>query len=181
MPIRGANDVPEIYEDLGINISELGVLMLSTENPLAEPIPADAEFKSENPDHWWVKGLLDHWHATVRYGFLPGVKKSHVDRVVGDIQLPSHLLLNGHFECFSSPYKDDDYDCVVFVLRSRELNELNAALSVLPNVNTYIEYKPHITIGYFQPGWFAKNRKLLVAKDYVKVLGYDYGHRLLDN
>ena len=178
MPVKNAHEFPEVYAELGVNLSGLGCLMLSTESPLVNEVPAEAEYVTENPERFWIKGLLKNWHATVRYGFLPGVKRAHVDRVLGDYQVPPLLPLYGHFEVFDSPFPDEDYDCVVFKLQSRELNEMNAALSVLPNVNTYVEYKPHITIGYFQPGWFAKNRKLLVEKDYVKTLGFDYGRNL---
>lgn len=174
--MKNAHDYPGLYDDLGIDLRDLGCLMIDTESPLLIGAPKGAEYVSPDPKKFWVDGLLDHWHVTARYGMLPQVTRAHVDRVLEDIGLPETLSLkNGVFDCFPSPYPDEPYDCVVYRLYSPELQEINAQLSVLPNLNTFVEYKPHITIGYFKPGYFKANRRNLVAKGTVRVLGYNYG------
>lgn len=170
--MKNAHEFPHVYERMGIDLRELGCLMLNTESPVEEMYEA-VPYVSPDPKKFWVKGLLDHWHVTVRYGFLPGVAANDVDDVLADMEFPKALRISG-MEVFPSPYKDEQYDCLVARVEDESLTNLNAALSVLPNVNTFPEYKAHITIGYFEQGGWQPP----VLKSEVKTLDLDYGHRL---
>lgn len=173
--MKNAHDFPQVYERLGIDLRDLGCLMLNTKTPvnwLAEDA-AEKEYVSPDPKKFWMKGLLDHWHVTVRYGFLPGVSADDIDAVLADVELPSQLKISG-MEVFPSPYIDERYECVVARVDDDSLVEMNEALSVLPNVNTFVKYKAHITIGYFQQGRIPD----MTLEGRVKTLDLDYGHNL---
>jgi hypothetical protein len=146
--------------------------MLNTESPVlhyGDAVP----YVSPDPKKFWVKGLLDHWHVTVRYGFLSGVSANDVDDVLGQFELPEHLSVTDT-EIFPSPYPDEQYDCLVARVEDKKLNDMNQALSVLPNVNTFPEYKAHITIGYFKKGTVPD----VSLRSLVKTTGLDYGQNL---
>jgi hypothetical protein len=59
---------------------------------------------------------------------------------------------------FPSPFPETEhYECIVGLVRSWDLTIANTQLGVLPNIATYPTYKPHITIGYVEQGWWAAN------------------------
>ena len=170
--MKNAHEFPQVYERLGIDLRDLGCLMLNTENPVAVWNEGE-EYISPDPKKFWMKGFLDHWHVTVRYGFLPGVSADDIDYVLSGVPWPKDLKISG-LEVFPSPYEDERYDCVVARVDDESLVEMNEALSVLPNVNTFVKYKAHITIGYFvQDTWQTP-----VLKQNVRTLDLDYGHNL---
>lgn len=169
--LKNAHAYPHIYDRLGINLSDLGCLMLSTESPV-EFLGDATPYISPDPKKYWIKGLLDHWHVTVRYGFLPGVATNDVDDVLKDVEIPNTLSLSG-VEIFPSPYADEPYECLVARVEDERLKQMNQALSVLPNVNTFPEFKAHITIGYFVKA------PTVVLKSSVSTLDFDYGHDLV--
>lgn len=154
--------------------------MLDTENPVPNlVIDAGDEHYSTDIRKKYVKGLQTEWHVTVRYGLLERVRKPHVDRVLEGFELPTELRL-GDAELFPSTDPNEPYECVVALVKDDTLFELNKQLSVLPNVSTFVEYKPHITIGYFRPGFFLENRyQFHFNGDTVKVLGLNYGNALV--
>lgn len=171
--MNNAHKFADIYERLGIDLRDLGCLMIDTENPVMGEVDPDSQYKSPDPKKFWVNGLLDNWHATVRYGFLNGVTADDVDRVITGLDIPSEVYPYDT-EVFPSPYADEPYECLVALVRHPALYDLNTALSVLPNVNTFPVYKPHVTIGYFKKG-AAKDVMLRGA---VRTLGFDYGQNL---
>lgn len=173
--MKNAHEFGHIYDRLGIDLRDLGCIMLNTENPVSwMDDVADSAYVSPDPKKFWVKGLLDHWHVTVRYGLLPGVTANDVDEVLGWLPLPTHLYIDS-FEIFPSPYPDEEYECMVARVDDQSLRDMNAALSVLPNVNTFVEYKPHITVGYFKKGQIPD---MDFSENGVGTLNLDYGHNL---
>lgn len=171
--MKNAHAFPATFERLGIDLRDLGCLMIDTESPVLNEINPTAAYVSPDPKKFWVDGLLDHWHVTVRYGFLPGVNRQDVDAVVNRMRPVRRLDIIGT-EIFSSPYENEPYDCLVALADSQLLRDMNTALSVLPNVNTFPEYKPHITIGYFKPGSAGQ----VTLKNAVKTIGLNYGNKL---
>lgn len=172
-----------LHEDLGVNLNELGCLMLKTDSPLrSDGLNAISEFAYTANDidkFWWITGVATDWHVTVRYGFMDNVRQRHVDTVLEGLQMPEELTLSG-IEVFPSSVPTEDYGCVVARVDDRSLRKINQQLSVLPNVNTYPEYKPHITIGYFDVAKaieVAEMAERLISTT-VATLGYDYGHVL---
>jgi 2'-5' RNA ligase len=171
--MKNAHVFGDTYKRLGIDLRDLGCLMIDTENPVASEIDPESEYKSPDPKKFWVNGVLDNWHATVRYGFLNGVTADDVDAVIGDMEVPKEIYVKG-LEVFPSTYPDEQYDCLVALVVSPALFDLNTQLSVLPNVNTFPVYKPHVTIGYFKKGAAADVR----LRGTIRTLGFDYGQNL---
>ncbi len=174
--MKSAHAFPKTYERMGIDLRDLGCLMLNTENPV-DYVHQGTPYVSPDPKKFWVKGRMDHWHVTVRYGFLDGVNADDVDSVLAEVgEFPSKLTLVST-EIFPSPYPEEQYDTLVARVEDKRLNKINQALSVLPNVNTFPEYKAHITIGTFETG----RTDYVSLKRSVKTLGLDYGQNLRRN
>lgn len=177
MTFRNANEFPDVYEDLGVRTWAMGCLMLDTTKPYLDLELHDGdEHISEDPRKRFVKGATKDWHVTARYGFLDSVRKRHIDAVLEGFELPTELVID-HYSVFPSTDPEEPYDCVVARVQDIRLNRLNEQLSVLPNVNTFVEYKPHITIGYFRPGFYKDRIAQLndQTRLTVKVLGLNYG------
>lgn len=161
-----------VYRRLGIDLKDVGCLMIDTTNPVEHMFGDYEPYVSPDESKFWIKGLLDSWHVTARYGFLDGINRDDVDEVLDGISLPSRLTVSA-VEEFESPYKEEQYTCLVARVEDEKLIEVNKALSILPNINTFPEYKAHITIGYFKQGKVPK-----VKLQDVEVLGLNYGHKL---
>lgn len=159
-----AHDYPEIYEDLGIDLRTLGCVMLKTEQPDTSFIDDEDLYVSPDPAKFWIRGrVAGDSHVTLRYGLLPSVRQQHVRRILDDVHLPQQLCVTD-LQRFDSPYDDEPYECIVARVESSnaliggwELQEINAALSLLPNVNTFANYKPHVTLAYVKEGWWFNN------------------------
>lgn len=183
--MKSAHQFPAILNDLEINTDKLGCLMLETENPGID-LPGAVPYTSPNPDRTWIKGISTDWHVTVRYGFLPEVKADHIQQIVDVCAKPQHLIVH-NVDIFKSPYEDENYECIVASVHSDKLFDLNKQLSVLPNISTFPEYKPHVTLGYVEKGWwdayghqiFMYTGKFVTTGRYI--LGKTYGDRALSN
>lgn len=178
--MKNAHAFPAVFEDLGVDLRELGCLMLDTKSPIIGIAGGEEDaYVSPDPKKFWMRGVATDWHVTARYGFLPDVRKRHVDEVLAGIPVPLHLRTAG-FEVFPSPYADEEYECLVVRVEDKHLTEINAQLSVLPNVSTFVEYKPHITVGYYRKGFYEDNKAALDGALYtsVETIGWNYGHIL---
>lgn len=170
-----AHQYSEVYEDLGINLNDLGCIMLGTEQPLSDFITDDMLYYSDNPERWWINGRVEKTHLTLKYGLLPNVKKHHVDAVLKDVEIPSTVMTEG-VTLFHSPYGDEDYICVVLgVTKSREILELHNQLNYLPHINTFPQYKPHITLAYIKSEAAAEALRFRNVFGTVLTTEIDYG------
>lgn len=190
----------EIYEWLGINLSKLGCLMLDTE-PIKLPnhIIQDWEtgagvnfdtffkelfmYKAQNKERFWIDGFVGETtpHLTLLYG-LPTEAinyKPHIEKVLNGWNMETVKIADiGYFE---SPYEDEPYYCVVAHIEvTNELMEGHQRMELLPHINTFVGYKPHITIAYLKKDETARDifiedlKTTLVGKE-LKVLGLNYG------
>lgn len=140
-----ANDAKWIYDELGIDLSDLGCIMAGMTPPKID-LPEDWLYYAKDKSRFWIDGIVDHSHVTLRYGMLPGITKKHVDRVLegwemDDIQAKDIMV-------FDSPYEDEQYKCIVLAVMSDALTDANKRLSMLPNVSTFKEYRAHLTVAY---------------------------------
>lgn len=172
--MKNAHVFSSVYDRLGIDLRDLGCLMIDTDSPVNYLSDALTPYVSPDPKKFWVKGLLENWHATVRYGFLSGVSADDIDLVLEHVEIPDTLKISG-IDVFPSPYPDEKYDCLVARVEDSRLVDMNTALSVLPNVNTFPVYKAHITIGYFEQ--VPSNPDVTLLGE-VKVKGLNYGHKM---
>lgn len=175
MTFKNASDFPGLYESMGVKTWGLGCLMIDTEQPYEDIqlAPGD-EYVSTNPKNLYVKGLQTAWHVTARYGLLPEVKSEHVFTVLEGYSIPPELSIRG-YDMFPSTDPNEPFECVVALVEDPLLDDINAQLSVLPNISTFVEYEPHITIGYFRPGWFEDNwNQFILSENVVGTLGWNW-------
>ena len=195
-----AHNYKEIYEALGYNLSKLGCLMLDTE-PIKLPshIIQDWEtgsgvnfdsfftelymYKAKNKDRFWIDGYVSDKtpHLTLFYGFLQeaGCFKWHIEKLLEGTNISSIKIEDVSF--FESPYEDEPYYCIVAkVEKTPELLEAHNKMTLLPNLQTFPDYKPHITIAYIKKDEHARDifiedmKSYLVGKE-LKVTGLNYG------
>lgn len=189
--MKNAHNFKEIYEMLGYNLSKLGCLMLDT-----EPIKTEyyemmqdgttayfPEYRAKNKDRFWIDGYVADRtpHLTLFYGFLneAGCYKKHIEILLADVDISEVKIKDIGF--FDSPYEDEPYYCIVaHIEKTPELIEANNRMKFLPNIHTFPEYSPHITIAYIEKSEVVRDRfidhlkKDLIGKS-LKVVGLNYG------
>jgi hypothetical protein len=101
-------------------------------------------------------GISKNPHVTVLYGFYSYIMPDDVLKILRLFKQPQIQFGNiGIFE------DNPDFDVVMIEVISEDLTKMNAALSVLPNEDTFPTYHPHVTIAYVKKG---AARKYLNAK-----------------
>lgn len=175
--MKNASDFPDLYSEL-FDFANAGYVMLRTDSPF-QYVPMELRelgYTSPDPTKFWMKGFSDDWHVTVRGPLDPKVRQEHCRKILNTCPIPLDLEL-GNIEIFPSPYPEEEYVCAVVIVEDQTLFELNAQLALLPGVQTYVPYRPHLTLGYFKAG----HNDLLIDKFttavslYVPTIGYDYG------
>lgn len=176
--MKNAHEFEGLYDEL-FDFANAGYVMIDVDKPWGyEPsgFVRDMQYVSPDPTLYWMKGLQTSWHVTARGPLDPKVRQSHCKQVLESVKLPRDLVL-GDIEVFPSPYPEIPYDCIVVTVNDPALFELNQQLAVLPGVQTYIPYKPHLTLGYFKAGY---TKELIRAFDSVllhsvEIQGFDFG------
>lgn len=188
------HELKDMYADLGVNTSDLGCIMLDTALfDVASSVPGgkDDLYFSSHPDSKYVQGdvVARKAHLTLLYGLLEkGPKwKAHVDRVLDGWTMPEYVEIES-VGAFPSTNPDEDYTCIVAHIKvTPELSDGNGRLRMLPHIDGFAEYKPHVTLAYVRNDpanvdWARTTReKWLLALDgrlrgrMVPVLGLNYG------
>lgn len=153
-----AYSFPRVYERLGMPgaPSDLGCIMLDLEPiPVKAMLPADTAYfygRDDDPSLRYVRGPVAEKgaHATLLYGLTPdkhaGVREQEsVDELLDGLDLSSVTIADvGHFPGqFGLPYA-----CIIAHVTSLDLIEANRRLRFLPHVDTFLEYRPHVTLAY---------------------------------
>lgn len=186
-----AHNYKEIYEMLGYNLSKLGCLMLDTDPVITNyyQIMQDGitayfpEYKAKNKERFWIDGYVGDKtpHLTLFYGFLQeaGCYKWHIEKLLHGTNIENVKIEDVSF--FESPYEDEPYYCIVAkVEKTPELLEAHNKMTLLPNIQTFPDYKPHITIAYIikdeaiRDDFIKHLKKELIGKT-LKVIGLNYG------
>lgn len=164
---------------MGINVAKLGCVMLDVEMPdFSHVIPSEYEYYSPSEDNWWVTGTQKQGHVTLLYGLIPRlVNRDAVDEVLKDWNWNHHVV--GHdIEAFPSPFPSEPYSCIVARVDNPFLADAHARLSLLPHINTYPEFKPHVTIAYVKEK--HKNEMMGELRKHFPIgflpTGLNYGH-----
>lgn len=183
----------QVYEWLGINLSDLGCIMLDL-----EPLPTPKYFCQDgvtayecglslyhtiDKSKFWINGYvgLKTAHITLLYGLMQsGLNfKQHVDAVLEGCTLNEVEI--DHFGYFESPYPEEPYYCIVAHIKpTPELIEAHERLELLPHINTFAGYKPHSTIAYIikneeMRDWFIRDLNEAFAGKKMRVTGVNYG------
>lgn len=179
-------DFDDVYAELNINRNNQGCVMLDTEKLPEFQIDEDVLYYSENPNMPYVQGQVSDRspHVTLLYGIMKDVKKHHVDRVLEGWELPEVKIK--YIDHFAPEIPGEPYYCVVAHLDTEELIKAHKRLSFLPHINTYQDYKAHLTIAYIDKrklnGTDFDNFKLdlytLLYGVTLKPLGINYGSNI---
>lgn len=174
-----------MYEDLGISINKLGCIMLDTETiTVRNVIPEDSLYYANDPEnHAYVDGIVSEKvpHVTLLYGILrsgPEMRK-HVDAVLEGWSIAEVTI--DHIGYFESRYEDEQYYCLVAHLAvTPELQEGNGRLRMLPHIDTFPEYKAHITLAYIKQDEALRDKYIAelnnrLAGTKLAVKGINYG------
>lgn len=165
-----AHQYKEVYDDLGIDLNKLGCVMLGVETIDTSFIKDEDLYYAKNPDLFWVNGRAEgNSHITLKYGLLNTVRRSHVYKVIDGLPLPERLV-GQRITKFESPIPDEPYECIVLQISTdpamsgaAELRDLHNHLNYLPHVNTFPDYKPHVTLAYVRKGWYDENLHNLLS------------------
>lgn len=180
-----------VYQDLDINLSKLSCVMLSVRKFACPKLDESILYKSKNKNRSWIDGQVANKnpHVTLLYGIMPQIKKKHVDAVLKGWKKKS-VEIDG-IAVFDSPYDDDQYYCIVAEVNpfsdgdDCSLEEANERLKMLPHVNTFPGYRPHVTLAYIKKDDKALESaleildKALVGKR-LRASQIDYGDEISD-
>lgn len=161
----GSHDFENIYQELGINLNKLGCVMLDTE-PIYNNTEVDEEeykgfyyiepsclYYTEDEDKKWINGWVaeKHPHITLLYGLMKKASdyEDQIKEVLKGWEYKKAEIEDIGF--FESPYKEEPYYCIVAHIKvTPELLEGHQRLELLPHINTFAGYKPHMTIAYIK-------------------------------
>lgn len=143
----------DVLTDLGILPGDFGCAMLGVE---AEDIPIDPADLYESPDLHDNGGVQIFKHVTLRYGITdPNVSMRHVQGLLENVMVPKpdELSVIG-----LSYFPGDGYEVITLSVdnpNNEWLYMANAQMQILPGINTFPNYVPHVTLAYVKAGWFA--------------------------
>jgi hypothetical protein len=167
-----SHSFPEVYRGLGLNLSTLGCVMLDVE-PLRNMYSisfdgADvALYHAKEKSRFWIDGWVADKvaHVTLLYGLIETAKNYewHIKKVLDGWELKSVTIRDiGYFD---SPYPDEPYWCIVAHIETTPgLIEGHQRLELLPHVNTFAGYKPHMTICYISKTQGIAYRDIMIAE-----------------
>lgn len=170
---------------MGINIRDLGCVMLDVEPiDIKGAIPEEWAYHSSNPDLTYVSGIQKEAHITLLFGLLQNANliRSAVDEVLDGWE-PGPLSV-WFIDSFPSPVPEEPYVCLVAKMWGKGLKEAHARLSLLPHIDTFPDYLPHITLAYVHKSHAGEAIRAVqdalgaldgILNTPVKPLGLNYG------
>lgn len=174
-----------LFKELGYNPGRMGCLMLDVE-PVLLPLSAagrklsDALYSSSHPDRSWIDGAVGEKgaHATLLYGlmkpaieYMPEIIQLLIDLPIREVQITA-------IEKFESTFADEPYTCIVGLVDHVDLREANRRLRWLPHIDTFTEYRPHVTLAYVkkeEADLWANEFSRSLRGVHLKALGLNYG------
>lgn len=170
----------DVYAKLGINLNTLGCVMLDIE-PLDNMWSIEwdgagtALYYAKNKERKWIDGWVvgKVAHITLLYGLLENAHnlEKEISRVLEGWEMETVEI--DHISYFDSPYEDEPYYCIVAHIKlTDKLMEGHQRLEMLPHINTFTGYKPHMTICYL-----AKKEDPKVSEQYRDAM-IEYFNRL---
>ena len=153
MPRLTAHEFPGLYDNLDVDTDKLGFIMLKVRPfPVLQFVEDGEDDLYYSPDKdSYIQGVVAETkaHVTLLGGLLkPGPQwRKEVDQVLESWVVPRIKIKA--IGAFPSPYPDQDYSCIVAHIDvTPELQEGNDRLAMLPHINMFPGYHPHVTIAY---------------------------------
>jgi len=174
-----ARDYPSLYDGMDIDMDDLGCIMIDTEKiPVLQYIkdPQADLYYDTNYDQSPVPGENEA-HVTLLFGLLENgnIWKDKVDMLLMGWGIDSVTINEvSYFDL------GDSYAVIGLVDLSPELLDGHERLTLLPHINTFSEYHPHITLAYINHDpelldkWVTPLNKKYAGQK-VAVTGLNYG------
>jgi 2'-5' RNA ligase len=148
-----AYSFPNLYDEMDIDKDKFGCIMLDvTKIPVMDYAQAteDDLFTSNDAESYMQGAVAEHTpHVTVLYGLMESGQawRKWVNIVLKGWH-PETVTVDkvGYFDI---PGKDN-YCVIAHIQVTKQLKEGNGRLRILPHVDTFMEYKPHVTLGYIK-------------------------------
>lgn len=163
-----ARDFPDLYEGLDIDMDALGCIMLNTKTMPVTKFVQDGEAdlidSTTRHDHTMGAVAEEEAHVTLLFGLLDNGNtwKDKVDTVLDGWNIKTVKI--GKVDMFDLK---DSYAIIGHVEKTAKLVDGHERLTLLPHINTFSEYSPHLTLAY------VKHDKT-IANKWVKALGAQY-------
>lgn len=175
-----SRDFPDLYKDIDIDTDDLGCIMLDLEPmEVMKHVEGKEEELFENPK--WDQGSVPAEtvpHVTLLYGLLENGNKwkNKVDTLLKEWKLDKVKI--DHVGFFETP---DSYAVIAHLEKTPELVDGHERLTLLPHINTFSEYLPHMTLAYVKldadvEAWVKALGAVYNGKT-VKAAGINYGDR----
>lgn len=163
-----ASQFPDMYRDLGIDIGNLGCIMVNTDPLQVSDIIAPEDlYAPEDSNHDMGAVSETSPHLTLLYGLMSDghAMQKHVDTVLADWSLDSVEVGSvDYFDIVDGETGIEYYCLIAKLVVTPELLEGNARLRLLPHLETFpLEYIPHITLAYINKVDDAKLNEYLKA------------------
>ena len=178
-----SSQFPEVYAKLGIDTSDLGCIMLNLSTiPVTDMVVDSDESLYFSQFQEFVQGSPAEVkpHITVLYGLLQHGSeiKDLVNAVLDDWDYPTHVNVES-IGVFPGTEEDGtEYSCIVaHIAVTDELLEGNKRLRLLPHIDTFPDYKPHMTLAYVKAeatSEWVESLQTLVGQG-IQVHGINYG------
>ena len=146
-----------LMKTFGLDLPNLGAVMLPVEpfdifgEGRDKLLSVDDLYVSDNPKLWWVNGdVSDKAHITLLYGLLQPayVIRGAVDEVLAAWDKPEYLAPERITIFPSAVEGEEGYAAIVVEVDDPFIWDAHFRLSYLPHVNTFPEYKQHMTLAY---------------------------------
>lgn len=165
-----SRDFPGLYDGTGVDPSDMGCIMLDTELLEVQSHVEGAANDLVIKEGWGGGAVAEsEAHVTLLYGLLENgnIWKDKVDTVLKDWAAETVTIEEvGYFDLGES------YAIVAHIEKSPELIDGHERLTLLPHIQTFSEYKPHLTLAYV-------NHDEATADKWVAALGAQYNGKTL--
>lgn len=173
-----ARDYPNLYKGTDVDPDELGCIMANLEplKVLEMVDDSEADLVEKTKNDWSALPAEDEPHVTLLYGLLENGNKwkDKVDTVLDGWKLKGVKITEvGTFEL------PDSIAVVAHIDKSPELIDGHERLTLLPHIQTFSEYLPHMTLAYIKKDADADKWVEALGKAYngktIKYTGLNYG------
>jgi 2'-5' RNA ligase len=145
------DEIKDMYLEMGIDLNELGCIMLEVEKlTVSDVVPEEELYFSGSAK--FAQGIVCEWkepHVTLLFGLMQKGQtwRKYVDMLIEDIDL-TKIKIN-EVITFDNVMDGDEVSIYVGEVEpTEELIKANAELRRLSHIDTFVDYKPHITLFY---------------------------------